>query len=229
MQKHFTVKELPDTERPYEKCKYYGPEALSDAELLAVFIRTGTKAHTSIELAAMILEKGNRNLMNLYDYNMRTLMEYPGIGEVKAIQLKCIAEISRRIARTGRSMKISFTSPKEVADFYMEKLRHEPKENFVVCMLDSKCRYLGERTLTVGSVNASIVSPRDIFIQALQAQAVSIIILHNHPSGRPQPSREDIQVTERIAECGKLLHVKLSDHIIIGDHDYYSFREKGLL
>ncbi len=229
MQKHLTVKQLPDHERPYEKCKYYGPEALSDAELLAVFIRAGTKEHTSIELAAKILEKGSRNLMNLYDYSMRTLMEYPGIGEVKAIQLKCIAEISRRIARTGRSMQMNFTSPRAVADFYMEKLRHEPKEHFIVCMLDSKCRYLGERTLTIGSVNASIVSPRDVFIQALQAQAVSIIILHNHPSGTPQPSREDKRVTDCIAACGKMLQVELSDHIIIGDHNYYSFREKGLL
>ena len=167
--------------------------------------------------------------MNLYDYGIQELMKFQGIGKVKAIQLKCIAEISRRIANVSRNMDICFSSPQLVADFYMEKLRHEPIEHFVVCMLDSKCRYLGERTLTIGSVNASLVSPREVFIHALSLQAVSIIILHNHPSGRPQPSREDIQVTERIAECGKLLHVKLSDHIIIGDHDYYSFREKGLL
>lgn len=229
MQSHLTVKELPDTERPYEKCLYYGPEALSDAELLAVFIRTGTREKTSIELADQILEKGNRNLMNLYDYSIQTLQEFAGIGRVKAIQLKCIAEISKRIAKVSRKKDICFESPDAVADFYMEKLRHEPKEHFVVCMLDSKCRYLGERTITIGSVNASLVSPRDIFIQALQAQAVSIIILHNHPSGRPQPSREDRHVTERIAECGRLLEIRLSDHIIIGDHNYYSFREKGLL
>ena len=229
MQKHLTVKELPKNERPYEKCMYYGPEALTDAELLAIFLRTGTRHQTAMELGALILEKGNRNLMNLYDYGIQELMKFQGIGKVKAIQLKCIAEISRRIANVSRNMDICFSSPQLVADFYMEKLRHEPIEHFVVCMLDSKCRYLGERTLTIGSVNASLVSPREVFIHALSLQAVSIIILHNHPSGRPQPSREDIQVTERIAECGKLLHVKLSDHIIIGDHDYYSFREKGLL
>lgn len=229
MQNHLTVKELPDTERPYEKCLYYGPEALSDAELLAIFIRTGTREKTSIELADQILKKGNRNLMNLYDYSMQTLQEFAGIGKVKAIQLKCIAEISKRIANVRRNKDICFDAPDAVADFYMEKLRHEPKEHFVICMLDSKCRYLGERTLTIGSVNASLVSPRDIFIQALQVQAVSIIILHNHPSGRPQPSREDRHVTERIAECGRLLEIQLSDHIIIGDHSYYSFREKGLL
>ncbi len=229
MQKHLTVKDLPKTDRPYEKCTYYGPEALTDEELLAIFIRTGTKNYTSIDLGRQILEKGNRNLMNLYDYSMQTLMEYDGIGQVKAMQLKCIAEISRRIANARRNMDICFSRADIVADFYMEKLRHEPAEHFVVCMLDSKCRYLGERTLTIGSVNASIVSPREVFIHALSLQAVSIIILHNHPSGRPQPSRADERVTKCIAECGRLLQIELSDHIIIGDHDYYSFREKGLL
>lgn len=229
MQKHLTVKELPKTERPYEKCMYYGTQALTDEELLAIFIRTGTKNYTAMELGAQILRGGSRNLMNLYDYGIQDLMKFEGIGRVKAIQLKCIAEISVRIANVRRNVDICFSSPDAVADFYMEKLRHEPIEHFVVCMLDSKCRYLGERTLTIGSVDASLVSPREVFIHALSLQAVSIIILHNHPSGRPQPSREDRQVTQRIAECGKLLHVKLSDHIIIGDHDYYSFREKGLL
>ncbi len=229
MQNHLTVKELPDEQRPYEKCLYYGPGALTDAELLAVFIRTGTKGKTSIELAKDFLGGGNQNLMNLYDYSMQVMMEFPGIGQVKAIQLKCIAEISKRIARAGRDLNTCLDSPQAVADFYMERLRHEPQENFIVCMLDSKCRYLGERTLTVGSVSASLVSPRDIFIQALQAQAVSIILLHNHPSGRPQPSRADAEVTTCIAACGKMLEIGLSDHIIIGDHNYYSFREKGLL
>lgn len=229
MQNHLTVKELPDAQRPYEKCLYDGPGALTDAELLAVFIRTGTKGKTSIELAKDFLAGGNHNLMNLYDYSMQAMMEFPGIGQVKAIQLKCIAEISKRIARAGRNLNACLDSPQAVADFYMERLRHEPQENFIVCMLDSKCRYLGERTLTVGSVNASLVSPRDIFIQALQAQAVSIILLHNHPSGRPQPSRADTEVTKCIAACGKMLEIGLSDHIIIGDHNYYSFREKGLL
>ncbi|MDE6888298.1 MAG: DNA repair protein RadC [Eubacterium sp.] len=228
-QSHLTVKELPDTQRPYEKCMYYGPESLTDAELLAVFIRTGTKKKTSIELAHDFLDGGNFNLMNLYDYSIQTMMKLPGIGRVKAIQLKCIAEISRRIANTSRSRKISFQSARAVAGYYMEALRHEKKEKFVVCMLDGKCQYLGERILTIGNVNASLVPTREIFIQALQAQAVSIIILHNHPSGIPQPSDADVYVTECVAACGKMLQVELSDHIIIGDHSYYSFREKGRL
>ena len=229
MQKHLTVKELPDSEKPYEKCLQCGPEYLSDAELLAVFIRTGIKGATSIELAQQILAGGRRNLLNLYYYNYKTLMQIPGIGEVKAVQLKCIAEISKRIANTVRIQKTVFDQPYSVADFYMERLRHENREAFIVCMLDSKCHYLGDSILSVGSVSASLASPREVFIQALQAQAVSIIILHNPPSGDPAPSREDRLVTQRIAECGRMLEIRLSDHIIIGDNKYYSFREKGLL
>lgn len=229
MQKHLTMKELPESEQPYEKCMKYGPEYLSDAELLAVFIRTGMKGMTSTELAQQLLCEGNKNLLNLYDYSLPSLMRIPGIGKVKAVQLKCIAEISRRIAKSVRIKEVSFDNPALVADFYMEKLRHEKQERFVACLLGSKGRYLGERVLSVGSVNASIVSPRDLFIQALQEQAVSVIILHNHPSGEPQPSREDMQVTKCIAECGKMLQIELIDHIIIGDNKYYSFREKGLL
>lgn len=227
--KHLTVKELPDSERPYEKCIRYGPQYLSDAELLAVFLRTGMKGKTSVELAQQFLAAGSGSLLNLYDYSYRSLIQIPGIGSVKAVQLKCIAEISRRIAATVRIRDLCFDDPGSVAGYYMEKMRHEKKEQFVVCMLDSKCGYLGDSVLTVGSVNASLVSPRDVFIQALQEQAVSIIILHNHPSGKPQPSREDYRVTECIAACGKMLQITLTDHIIIGDNNYYSFREKGLL
>lgn len=227
--KHLTMKELPDSEKPYEKCIEYGPEYLSDAELLAVFIRTGMKGTTSMELAVRLLSQGNKNLLNLYDYSLQSLMQVPGIGKAKAVQLKCIAEISRRIAKAVRIKEVSFDNPSSVADFYMEKLRHEKQECFTACLLGSKGHYLGDKVLTIGSVNASIVSPRDLFIQALQAQAASIIILHNHPSGEPQPSREDMQVTKCIAECGKMLQIYLDDHIIIGDNKYYSFREKGLL
>lgn len=229
MQKHLTVKELPDSEKPYEKCQKFGPAYLSDAELLAVVFRTGTRGKTSVELAQLILADGNQNLLNLYDYDLKRLMQIPGIGEVKAVQLKCIAEISRRIAKTTRIRHMVFNRPSSIAEYYMESLRHEKQERFLVCMFDSKCRFLGDCLMTIGSSNASLVSPRDVFIEALKAQAMLIILLHNHPSGCPTPSREDEQVTKRIAECGKLLQITLADHIIIGDNNYYSFREKGLL
>ncbi len=229
MHKHLTVKELPDSERPYEKCLHYGPQRLSDAELLAVIFRTGTQGATSIELARQILAEGNRNLLNLYSYDCKRLMEIPGIGMVKAVQLKCIAEISRRIAQAVRIQRVVFDQPASIADYYMERLRHEEKEQVIVCMFDSKCHLLGDSVLSIGTSNASLISPRDVFIQALRAQAISIILLHNHPSGNPMPSREDARITERVAACGRLLQIRLADHIIIGDNNYYSFREKGLL
>lgn len=229
MQKHLTVKEYPDSEKPYEKCQHYGPQCLSDAELLAVIFRTGTRGKTSIELARQILADENRSLLNLYTYDYKRMMQIPGIGKVKAVQLKCIAEISRRIAGTVRLRGMTLSDPSSVADYYMERLRHEEKEQAVVCMFDSKCHFLGDSILSIGTANASLISPRDIFIQALRAQAISIILLHNHPSGNPKPSREDEHITRRIAECGRLLQIQLADHIIIGDNNYYSFREKGLL
>jgi len=229
MQKHLTVKELPDSEKPYEKCQKYGPAFLSDAELLAVVFRTGTKGKTSVELAQLVLAQGNQNLLNLYDYDFKRLMQIQGIGEVKAVQLKCVAEISKRIAKSTRIRRMVFDRPSTIAEYYMESMRHEKQERFIICMFDSKCQFLGDCLMTIGSVNASLVSPREVFVQALKAQAVSIILLHNHPSGCPAPSRADEQVTERIAACGKLIQITLADHIIIGDNNYYSFREKGLL
>ncbi len=229
MQKHFTMKELPDSERPYEKCLKYGAEYLSDAELLAVFIRTGMQGTTAMELAQQFLNGGCRNLLNLYEYTLNGMMQIPGIGPVKAVQLKCIAEISKRIAKTVRFLDVKFDNPSSVADYFMEDMRHEPKERACVCMLDMKCHYLGSQVLSIGSTSASIVSPRDIFKEALRANASAIILLHNHPSGDPQPSREDERITARIAECGRLLQIGLADHIIIGDNNYYSFRERGLL
>ena len=224
---HLTVKELPDSERPYEKCMKYGAEYLSDAELLAVIFRTGTKGKTSIELAQQVLCGGNQNLLNLYEYDHQKLMMIPGIGKTKAIQLKCIAEISRRIAKTKRKQSLVFDNPASIANYYMEDFRHKKKEHFLMCMFDSKCQFLGDRLLSIGSVNASFVSPREIFIEALDAHAVMIVLLHNHPSGQPQPSPQDEQITNRVAECGKLLQIELADHIIVGDNQYYSFREKG--
>ena len=226
-QEHLTVKELPDSERPYEKCMKYGAEYLSDAELLAVIFRTGTKGKTSIELAQQFLHGGSRNLLNLYEYDFQKMMQIPGIGMKKAVQLKCIAEISKRIVKTTRRQTLALENPASIAGYYMEDFRHKKKEHFLVCMFDSKCHFLGDRLLTIGSVNASLVSPREIFIEALYSHAVMIVLLHNHPSGQPQPSPEDEQITRRVAECGKLLQIELADHIIVGDNQYYSFREKG--
>ena len=229
MNQRLTIKELPDSEKPYEKFLSYGPESLSDAELLAVIIKSGTNGLKSVEVAQNFLNGRNRNLMNLFDVSYEEMLRMKGIGKVKAIQLKCIAELSNRITSTRYAQTMTLQNAESIAMYFMEKLRHEAQEVLMVCMFDSKCRLLAEEVVSKGSVNSSIVPPREIFLLALRKQAVHIVLLHNHPSGISLPSREDDEVTKRISECGQMIGIPLSDHIIIGDQNYYSYRESGLL
>lgn len=225
MKQHFTAKELPESERPYEKCLLAGPQALSDAELLAVILKSGSRRMNVVALAQSILQAGGQNLLNLYDMSVEELMTFDGVGKVKAIQLKCVAELSRRIAQTDRKDRVRLSDAESVAAYYMERLRHESQEQIIISLFDVKCHLLGDCVIATGSVNAVIGSPRDIFLRALERRAAAIILLHNHPSGEPYPSRQDIALTQRLKECGELLDIELSDHIIIGDNRYYSFRE----
>lgn len=229
MNHHLTVKELPESEKPYEKCLRFGAEYLSDAELLAVIIRTGTAGRKSIEVAQEILSRNEKSLLNLCYLSIKELKLIPGIGTVKAIQLKCLVEITKRLTRATRIRNVSLNSASSVASYYMEELRHEDREKLMLCMFDSQCALLGDEVISVGTVNASLVSPREIFQRALADHAVYIILLHNHPSGIPLPSTQDRLVTRKIQECGELLGIHLSDHIIIGDNQYFSFKEENLL
>lgn len=229
MKHHYTVKELPDSEKPYEKCLQYGTEYLSDAELLAVIIRTGTSGRTSTEVAEEILLQKGGNILSLCQLSIEELLCVSGIGMVKAVQLKCLVEITKRISQASRVCEVSLNRADSVAQYYMEKLRHETREKLVVCMFDAKCMLLGDEVISVGTINSSLVSPREIFESALLHHAVYIILLHNHPSGMPNPSQEDKNVTRRVRECGDMIGIRLCDHIIIGDNKYFSFKEEGLL
>lgn len=225
MKEHLTVKELPDSEKPYEKFLKYGSEALSDAELLAVIIKSGTNGIKSVEVAQNFLNAKNRNLLNLYEVSFDEMCAIRGIGRVKAIQLKCIAELSKRIASEKYGRHVCLDNPATIAGYFMERMRHEKQERVLLGMFDSKCKLIQDVTLSIGSVNTALVSPREIFLAALEHHAVHIVLLHNHPSGSPEPSGEDDTVTERLLACGKMLGIELSDHIIIGDNVYYSYRE----
>ncbi len=229
MKKTLTMKELPDLEKPYEKCLLKGPEALSDAELISVIIRTGSKGEKSTDLASRILQAGDDGLLNLIHLDVSDFMKIRGIGQVKALQLKCIGELSRRIAGATRHVNPIFTGPDEVASWYMERMRHEAREMLMLVMFDRKSMFLGDCVISVGTSNASLISPGEVYKTALKKSAEYIILLHNHPSGRPDPSMEDRRVTSRIFQCGKLLDIPLMDHIIIGDNCFFSFREHGLL
>ena len=226
---HITIKNLPESERPYERFQNFGAEALSDAELLAIILKTGTKNQTSLELAQSLLLECQGNLLNLYELSYEQLLEIKGIGKVKAIQLKAVAELSRRIARTNRGYQLSLQSPASIAEYYMEEMRHRREEAFIGAFFDAKCKFLGDSIITVGSVSHAFVSPMELFRKALLRSAVMLVILHNHPSGDPAPSKEDIELTERVEKGAELLGLTLADHVVIGDNRYYSFRENHML
>ncbi len=217
--------------RPYEKCLAYGAQALTDAELLAVIIRSGASGISAVHLAEQILKlnRQDRGLLGIHHLSMSELKELRGIGEVKAIQIKCIGELSKRIARTAARERLTFDEPASVADYYMEFLRHEEQEQMICMMLDTKNHLLGEEKLSKGTVNTSAISPRELFLAALSYRAVSILMVHNHPSGDATPSREDILLTQRVKRAGEMLGIYLLDHIVIGDCTYCSMKQEGLL
>lgn len=227
MTEHFTMKNLPESERPYEKFVSHGEMSLSDAELLAIIIKTGTKQETAVDIAKRILQGNHNNLLNLYDLSYRDLMHYPGIGRVKSIQLKAIAELSKRISSTRSGYSLKMDTPESIADYYMEQMRHLKEEVLIGVFFDSKCNFLGDAIISKGSVNYAYVSPRDVFRHAFDYEAVLFVILHNHPSGDPYPSEDDMQITYRIEKGARILELQLVDHIIIGDNKYYSFKENG--
>lgn len=230
--KHYKMKDLPSDDRPYERCLRDGAETLSDAELLSIIIRTGSRDESSLELASKILALNypREGILGLLHLSLPELMSLKGIGQVKGIQLLCVGELSRRIwKRKVLEEPRRFTEPEAVADYYREDIRHSTREEFHVMMFDTKQRLIHQVSLSEGTVNASLASPRDIFIEALRYRAVSVILVHNHPSGDPEPSPQDIQLTKRICEIGQMLDIPVLDHIIIGDSSYVSLKERRLL
>ena len=226
-----TMKHLPPQMQPYEKCISYGPEFLTDAELIACILRSGTKEYTSVALAEYLLNlrKDKRGLEGLCNLSFEELIRVPGIGRVKALQIQCIFELAKRMIKSEARKTLCFADPQTIADYYMEDLRHKEQEHLLLLLLDVKSKLLGEKMLFTGSINASIISPREIYLEALKYHAAGIILLHNHPSGDPTPSMADRRATKKIQEAGSLLDIPLLDHIVIGDKQYVSFHEKGYL
>ena len=225
------ISDIPEEERPYERCRESGPRVLSDSELLAVILRTGSQGESSIALARRILQSTGSymGIAGICSLSGRDLEKIHGIGKAKAAQIQCVAELSRRIAMSAAEERLLFSSPKTVADYYMETVRHEKKEKVLLVMLDAKGRSIRDLELSSGTATSSLASPRDIFIEALRYEAVNIMLLHNHPSGDPTPSRDDIRLTKHLWQIGKILEIPLIDHIVIGDCRYVSFREEGML
>ena len=214
------IKDIPLQDRPYEKCERLGAEHLSDRELLAVILRTAAPGQSPLALADQVLTlnypmDGLTGLLHLTGEQLRSL---PGIGKVKSLQLLCIAQLCGRIARQQAVLQHeTFQTPQSAADYYMEALRHQEQEHIYVMLLNTRNRLIRDLLIAKGTVETAVTTPREILIRALQYHAVSMILVHNHPSGDPSPSQADLDLTRQLSEAGKLIGIPLLDHIIIGD------------
>lgn len=226
------LKDLESKEElPYERCLKLGCKALTDVELLAVLLRTGTKDVNVVELSKSVLGLGavRQGLFGLSTLNYNELLKIRGIGKVKAIQILCLIELSKRLWKSSKPDIACFDSPLAVADYYMQELRNLKREELRLALLDTRQGLICDLLISRGTVNSSIISVRDILIEALRHEAVNVVLVHNHPSGNPNPSKEDVTVTKAVDKACALVGIKLNDHVIIGNNKYYSFREQGAL
>ena len=225
---HYTIKELPVEERPRERMTSLGAEHLSNGELLAILLGNGSREESALRLADKILIKAEK-LRFLPGMTLEELQEIKGIGPAKAVSVKAALELGKRLAKALHSASQSINTPQDVAGLVMEEMRYFSKEYFKVLLLNIKNQVISLEDISIGSLNASIVHPREIFNAPVRKSAASVVLIHNHPSGDPAPSREDIQVTKRLWEAGKLLGINVLDHVIIGDGKFLSFQQEGLL
>ncbi|MBW7454827.1 DNA repair protein RadC [Paenibacillus sepulcri] len=224
----YVLRDVPNEDRPRERLMTVGAEALSHAELLAILLRTGTKSESAVLLASRILKECG-SLYGLVDMSIDELTAIRGIGPAKAVQLRAGIELGRRLARSQQNETLTIRKPSDAANFMMEELRYLKKEHFVCLFLNTKNHVIHRETLSVGTLNASLVHPREVFRAAIKCSSASIICLHNHPSGDPTPSPEDITLTRRLVEAGELVGIDVLDHLVIGDNRFISLKEQGCM
>lgn len=220
------IRDYPQEERPRERLVTEGPESLSNLELLAILLRTGSKEESVIQLSNRLLHQFE-GLRLLKDATVEEITAIRGIGQAKAVQIMASIELGRRIGKLQYEDRYVIRSPEDGAKYVMEDMRFLSQEHFVCLYLNTKNQVIHRQTIFIGSLNASIVHPREVYKEAFRRSAASIICVHNHPSGDPTPSREDIEVTKRLVECGRIIGIELLDHLIIGEHKYVSLKEKG--
>lgn len=220
------IRDVVKEEQPRERLLLEGVGSLSTRELLAILLRTGSKNQSVLALADQILYHFD-GLRMLKDATLEEMTSIHGVGVGKASQLLAAFELGRRMVRIEYQNRYTIRSPEDGANYMMEEMRFLQQEHFVCLYLNTKNQVVHRQTVFIGSLNASLVHPREVFKEAFRRSAASIICLHNHPSGVPTPSREDIEVTKRLVECGKIIGIDVLDHIIIGDHKFVSLKEKG--
>ena len=224
-----SIKEIPLNDRPREKMAANGAAVLTDAELIAILLRTGTAEKSAIDIASEMTADGGLYKRLAGITRLNELTNIKGLGQAKAATVLAALEIGRRIASAKPLEKIHLSCPQDVADFLMPRLRYAAKEQFVVILLNSKNKVIGTEVVSEGSLSSSIVHPREVYAPAILHHAAVIMVAHNHPSGDPKPSLEDEEVTRMLSRSGKVLGIPMIDHVIIGDGNYYSFLENEAL
>ncbi|ALC84185.1 hypothetical protein AM592_09745 [Bacillus gobiensis] len=222
------LRDFPQDEKPRERLLALGAESLSNHELLAILLRTGTKKESVLQLSNRLLQSFD-GLRLLKEASVEELSSISGIGRAKAVHIMAALELGRRVHKLVYEDRYVIRTPEDGAKYLMEDLRFLNQEHFVVMFLNTKNQIIHKQTIFIGSLNASIVHPREVFKEAVKRSAASLICAHNHPSGDPSPSREDIEVTKRLCDCGKMIGIEVLDHLIIGDQKYVSLKEKGYL
>ncbi len=222
------IRELPPEQRPRERMLKEGATSLSDIDLLAIMLRTGTAKSSAMELAAAILSRF-KDLRVLSQATIEELSEIKGIGPVKAVQVKAALELGRRLAALPAEERTIIRCPEDVCSLLMEDLRNMDREYFLALLLNTKNQVLAKETISIGTLNASMVHPRELFKVAIRRSAAAVILVHNHPSGDPTPSREDIALTKRLQEAGEIIGIDVLDHIVIGDNRFTSLKSQGLI
>jgi len=222
------IRDVPREERPRERLMKEGAGRLSNLELLSIMLRTGLRNESVMQLAQRVLTQFS-GIRGLRAATIEELMAVKGIGRIKAIEILAAIEVGKRLMKEVDEENCVIRSPQDGADYVMDDMRFLSQEHFVTLFLNTKNQVIHRQTIFIGSLNASIVHPREIFKEAIKRSAASIICFHNHPSGDPTPSREDIDVTARLVECGLLLGIDVLDHIVIGDRKFISLKEKGVI
>lgn len=224
-----SIKEIPLNDRPREKMAANGAAVLTDAELIAILLRTGTAEKSAIDIASEMTADGGLYKRLAGITRLNELTNIKGLGQAKAATVLAALEIGRRIASAKPIEKIHLSCPQDVANFLMPRLRYAAKEQFVVILLNSKNKVIGTEVVSEGSLSSSVVHPREVYAPAMLHHAAAIMVAHNHPSGDPKPSFEDEEVTRMLSRSGKVLGIPMIDHVIIGDGNYYSFLENEAL
>ena len=222
----YTIKDLPVDSRPRERMAARGPASLSNAELLAIILRTGSREQTALDLASrMLAEDGG--LRFLAEATLEELSRFKGVGLAKAAQLKAALELGRRLASQAPEYRPVIRCPEDAANLVMEEMRYLDRETFRLICLNTKNQVVKVELVSQGSLNSSLVHPREVFKTAISRSAAALILVHNHPSGDPTPSPEDLEITRRLIEVGQLVGIEVLDHIVVGHHRYVSLKERG--